>query len=390
MQRILSAPRKNWKQQADSLGFKFHTIEGEKYWDESAYYRFSLQQIENDLEAPTEEIHQMCLQLVDKAVQSEEIMTLLRIPEQYWDYVQQSWANSEPHLYGRMDFAYDGKGPAKFFEYNADTPTSLYESAFFQWLWLEEMVSNGQLPAETDQFNIIQEMLIEALVLLKQKHVRNEPLYFASCKDTDEDYGTVEYFRDCATQAGLTTKFIYVEDIGLSPKGAFTDLEDMTIPALFKLYPWEFMFEEEFGPGIEGSETLFVEPAWKSILSNKAILPLLWKEFPGHPNLLPSYFEEGKIGDDLGSHFVKKPVFSREGSNISVIENGQQTDFVDGPYDDSGYILQRFHPVPSFSGNYTLIGSWVVGDRSAGIGIREDSSVITKDSSRFLPHIILD
>ena len=289
-----------------------------------------------------------------------------------------------------MDFAYNGQGPAKFFEYNADTPTSLYESAFFQWLWLEEMVSTGQLPSETDQFNIIQEMLIETLVLLKQKYVGNEPLYFASCKDTEEDYGTVEYFRDCATQAGLSTKFIYVEDIGLSPKGAFTDLEDMTIPALFKLYPWEFMFEEEFGPSIEGSETLFVEPAWKSILSNKAILPLLWKEYPGHPNLLPSYFEEGKIGDDLGQHFVKKPVFSREGSNISVIENGQQTDFVDGPYDDSGYILQHFHPVPSFSGNFTLVGSWVVGDRSAGIGIREDSSVITKDSSRFLPHVILD
>ena len=104
MQRILSAPRKNWKQQAQSLGFKFHTIEGEKYWDESAYYRFSLKQIENDLEAPTEEIHQMCLQLVDKAVRSDEIMNLLRIPEQYWDYVQQSWANSEPHLYGTHGF----------------------------------------------------------------------------------------------------------------------------------------------------------------------------------------------------------------------------------------------------------------------------------------------
>jgi glutathionylspermidine synthase len=252
------------------------------------------------------------------------------------------------------------------------------------------MVSTHQLPPETDQFNIIQEMLIEALVLLKRKHVGESPLYFASCKETEEDYGTVEYFRDCATQAGLKTEFIFVEDIGLSPKGEFTDLKDMTIPALFKLYPWEFMFEEEFGPSIEGSETLFIEPAWKSILSNKAILPYLWQEFKGHPNLLPCYFEDGKIGDDLGNHFVRKPVFSREGSNISIIKNGRQTDFVDGPYDDSGYILQRFHPVPTFAGNHTLVGSWIVGDRSAGIGIREDSSVITKDSSRFLPHVILD
>ncbi len=200
----------------------------------------------------------------------------------------------------------------------------------------------------------------------------------------------MEYFRDCAQQAGLQNRFLYIEDIGVSPEGKFTDLKDMTIPAMFKLYPWEFMFEEEFGQHVPSSDTLFVEPAWKSILSNKAMLPLLWKEFRGHPNLLPCYFEDEKVGDDLGNHIVKKPVFSREGSNISIIKDGVQTEFVDGPYDDSGFILQQFHPLPTFAGNHTLIGSWVVGDRSAGIGIREDNSTITKDSSRFLPHIIVD
>ena len=392
MLRVTTTPRSDWKQQAESLGFKFHTLYGETYWDESAYYRFTLQQIEQGIETPTAEIHQMCLQLVDKAVNSEEMMTRLKIPEPYWDYIRRSWVENDPHLYGRMDFSYDGKSPAKFYEYNADTPTSLYESAYFQWLWLEEMIREGKLPVETDQFNIIQEMLIEVLVLLRKSHVGDQPLYFACCKDTEEDFGTVEYFRDCAIQAGMNTGFVYVEDIGISPEGRFTDLKDMTIPALFKLYPWEFMFEEEFGPAIEASETLFVEPPWKSILSNKAMLPMLWKEFRGHPNLLPCYFEDEKIGDDLGNHFVKKPVFSREGSNISVLKNGTQTDFVDGPYDDSGYILQKFHALPKFSENrlHTLTGSWVVGDQPAGIGLREDNSVITKDSSRFLPHIIMD
>jgi glutathionylspermidine synthase len=36
-----------------------------------------------------------------------------------------------------------------------------------------------------------------------------------------------------------------------------------------------------------------------------------------------------------------------------------------------------------------LIGSWVVGDVASGIGIREDDSLITKDSSRFVPHVAL-
>ncbi len=390
MKRVTAVPRASWKQTAESLGFRFHTVDGEAYWDESAYYQFSLQQIEQDIERPTEELHQMCLDLVAKAVRSEELLTQLRISSQHWDLVRDSWLRKDQHLYGRMDFAYDGKSPAKLYEYNADTPTSLYESAFFQWLWLEQMISRGKLPVAADQFNLIQEMLIESLVLLKKRHLKEQPLYLASCRDSEEDFGTVEYFRDCATQAGIDARFIYVEDIGISDNCQFSDLDDHSIPALFKLYPWEFMFKEEYGNSLKTSETLFVEPIWKAILSNKAMLPLLWREHKGHPNLLPSYFEHDKNICDLGNSYVKKPIFSREGANITVYQQGRQTDFVDGPYNDSGYILQAYHPVPIFSGNHTLVGSWVVGDRSAGIGIREDSSVITKNSSRFLPHIILD
>lgn len=388
MLRITSAPRKDWTKLAESLGFKFHTIGGEAYWDETAYYQFTMKQIEQDIEDPTAEIHQMCLHLVDKAVNSEQLMKRLRIPRFFWDYVRESWLRKDSHLYGRMDFSYDGQSPAKFYEYNADTPTSLYESAFFQWLWLEQMVEEKKLPPEIDQFNIIQEMLIEALVLLKKQKMAGEPLYFSCSQDSEEDYGTVEYFRDCAVQAGLSTQFIYSEDIGISPEGQFTDLVDRTIPGMFKLYPWEFMFEEAFGTWLPGSDTVFFEPPWKAVLSNKAILPLLWQEFKGHPNLLPCYFEDEKPGDDLGNHYVKKPVFSREGANISVMEHGKTVVTVDGPYANSGYVLQKYEPLPVFAGNHTLIGSWVIADRPAGIGIREDNSVITRDSSRFVPHVI--
>ncbi|KEI69618.1 glutathionylspermidine synthase family protein [Endozoicomonas elysicola] len=388
MLRITSAPRKDWTKLAESLGFRFHTIGGDAYWDESAYYQFTMKQIETDIEDPTAEIHQMCLHLVDRAVNSEQMMERLRIPEYFWDYVRESWLRQDAHLYGRMDFSYDGKSAAKFYEYNADTPTSLYESAFFQWLWLEQMIDEKKLPPDIDQFNIIQEMLIEALILLRKQKMGGELLYFSCSKDSEEDYGTVEYFRDCAVQAGLSTRFIHTEDIGVSSEGQFTDLDDMTIPGMFKLYPWEFMFEEAFGTYLPGSDTLFIEPPWKSILSNKGILPLLWQEFKGHPNLLPCYFEDDVPGEDLGNHYVKKPFFSREGANISVMEKGDRVLSVDGPYVDSGYILQKYSPLPEFAGNHTLVGSWVIADRPAGIGIREDNSVITKDSSRFVPHII--
>jgi glutathionylspermidine synthase len=39
------------------------------------------------------------------------------------------------------------------------------------------------------------------------------------------------------------------------------------------------------------------------------------------------------------------------------------------------------------SGNYPVIGSWVIYGESAGIGIREDRQEVTTNSSRFVPHL---
>ncbi|CAM3830418.1 glutathionylspermidine synthase family protein [Parendozoicomonas haliclonae] len=390
MERVAIAPRDDWEQTAEQLGFRFASIDGDVYWDESAYYRFSLNAVEQEIEEPTEEIHQMCLDLVDRVVRSEAMLTRLQVPETYWDLVCNSWKNGDPHLYGRMDFSFDPQsGRAKFLEYNAQTPTSLYETAYFQWVWLDQLIERGILPGSTDQFNSLQEKLVGVLNQQMPRLGRN-PLYFACCKDTEEDLGTVDYFRSCAVAAGLTTGFSYVEDIGIDEQGRFTDINDMTIPAIFMLYPLEFMFEEKFGPYLGKNDTLLYEPSWKAILSNKGILPLLWEQHKGHPNLLPSYFADQIPGDDIGHSFVHKPIFSREGANISVMENGEEVAYAEGPYDDSGFIIQKTHPLPVFAGNHTLIGSWVVGDKAAGMSIREDDSIITRDTSRFVPHVIMD
>lgn len=387
MKKIPISPRPHWQELADQLGFKFHTLYGEPYWDETAYYQFTLEQIENDIEDPTAEIHAMCLELVDRIIDDEISLKRLKIPEIYWDYIRTSWNNRDVHLYGRIDLAYDGKNPAKLYEYNADTPTSIYESAFFQWVWLEQCVELNLLPSGCDQFNSLQERLIDVF----KKIDIDEPLYFCCCKDTEEDRGTVRYLEDCAVQAGSKTKFIFIEDIGLSPEGHFTDLEDMTIPSLFKLYPWEWLFLEQYGSAIADSDTRFIEPPWKSLLSNKGMLPLLWDAFPNHPNLLPAYFEEDAACASLfvQQNYVKKPLFSREGANITVFRKNKSPLLIDGPYNDSGYIVQDYLPLPRFGDDYTLIGSWIIGDQPAGIGIREDKSIVTKDTSRFLPHIIL-
>ncbi|KKJ78670.1 hypothetical protein WH95_00860 [Kiloniella litopenaei] len=388
MQRISLEQRDDWKAQAESMGFNFHTIDDAPYWDESACYRFSLDQIENDIEDPSEEIENLCFEVVQRAINSEEILTKLAIPEDFWDYIRASWFNQEKNLYGRLDFSYDGQSPAKLLEYNADTPTSLYESSAFQWLWLEQAMERDLIPKGCDQFNSIHERLVEAFQNMRVNKDIDGKLHLASCQNTPEDEGTVRYLEECAVQAGLETSFLYMEEIGIDENGHFTDLDDMGIRTLFKLYPWEWIMTDEFGKSVPKSGVTFIEPAWKSILSNKGLLPLLWEMFEGHPNLLPSFFANDPRAADLDGGYVKKPLFSREGSNIEMVREGEQPLKIDGPYGEEGHIVQALHPLPVFEGNHTVIGSWLVASKPCGMGIREDNSPITKDSSRFLPHVI--
>ncbi|MBV1787409.1 glutathionylspermidine synthase family protein [Marinobacterium sp. D7] len=387
MLRIPVQERSDWQQTAVEYGFKFHTMYGEKYWDESAYYQFTLKQIEDHIEDPTAELHQMSLEVVDRVVRSEELMQRFRIPERYWDQVAGSWQKRDPSLYSRLDLIYDGVGPAKCLEFNSDTPTSLYESGFWSWLWLEQMVKRGSLPRAADQFTSLQEKLISRFAQLEQAHP-GELLHLACCKDTEEDLGTITYLSDCAQAAGIATKLIFVEDIGHGEGDWLTDPDDQVIRWMFKLYPWEFMLREEFADLIGASDVSWLEPIWKSITSNKALLPMLWKLFPEHPNLLPAYFED-EVARAEESRLVKKPIFSREGANISILDNGKEVLTSDGPYGEEGFVYQAYHPMPQFADNYTLVGSWLVDDQPAGISVREDTQAITQDLSRFLPHIIL-
>lgn len=360
---------------------------GQPYWDESAYYAFSLEQIENDIEEPTAELQQMCIAAANKVVADEQWLQRFCIPEQHWDLVRNSWLAGERSLYSRFDLVYDGHGPAKLLENNADTPTSLYETGFWQWLWLEDRINAGELPGTADQFNSLQDKLINWF----ESYLRQgqpQPLHFACCKGSEEDRGTVQYLEDCAVSAGISTKFVYVEDIGLGEGEVFTDLDDQVIRAMFKLYPWEFILREEFGAYLTEAGVRWIEPPWKSLLSNKALMPLLWQMFPQHPNLLPSYFADDPARAELRS-FVKKPIFAREGANVDVVIDGKTIFSSGGPYGDEGFIYQAYAPLPQFDGNHTLIGSWLVEDEPAGISVREDTQMVTQDLSRYLPHVIL-
>lgn len=386
MQRLILPERPDWQARADSLGFTWHHESGSAYWEEGAAYALTLQEVEEGIEAPTAELHQMCLDLVDEAVKSERLMAELDIPEKLRDYVADSWTRGDPSLYGRFDFAYDGSGPAKLYEYNADTPTSIYESAVFQWLWLEDRIADGSIPADADQFNSLHEKLIARFRAIFPD---GGFVHFSSDPDFVEDRQTVRFLEDLAKQAGLDPKFVAIGDIGLNADGRFVDEENWLIQAMFKLYPWEQMLRDDYAEPLPTAEVTVLEPAWKSILSNKGILPLLWERHAGHPNLLESYFEDDAKASALSAAHVRKPLFSREGANIEIVDAAGTERGLDQGYDGRA-VVQAVHAPPVFDGHHAIIGSWVVGEEPAGMSVREDQGRITRNTSRFVPHFIRD
>jgi glutathionylspermidine synthase len=388
MRRISITERPNLISIADEHDLEYIAGKGVNGWDESFYYQFSLHQIEKDIEGPAEEIEDLCYQVVDRAVKNEAVLRRLGIDEIFWDFIAESWQKGEKNIYGRMDFSYNGKGPVKLLEYNADTPTALYETAVFQWEWLEHARKLKLISEDCDQFNDLHESIVNAFLQLNIKMLS----HFACNQDIEDDKGTLDYLEECAREAGLETCFLPMEDIGIDSQGRFTDLDERVITTLVKLYPWEWIMAEDFGRHVPSSGVRFIEPPWKSILSNKGLMPLLWGMFEGHPNLLPAYFEDdpaAAVFADLGS-YVRKPLLSRQGANIEIVHEGKRIYQTDGPYGNEAHIVQGFQPLPDLDGGYPLLGCWLVAGKAVGLCIREDRTLVTGKDARFIPHVILD
>jgi len=377
MRREPHAPRPDWRERCEQAGFGFHSMGG-TYWDESVAYRFSAEQVDR-LEAAAGELHSLCLAAAEEVVRARRFCEFA-IPEAFHGLVERSWRERDPSLYGRFDFSWDGEGEPKLLEYNADTPTSLLEASVVQWHWLEDLRAKdgAGLPADADQFNSLHEKLIARFAQIRADTAG--PLHVACVRDNEEDLGNAEYLRDCALQAGWDARPIFVEDIGWD--GArFVDVEGAPVETLFKLYPWEWLARDAFGAHLPERPARMIEPAWKMLLSNKALLVVLWEMNYGHPNLLPAYFTPQKFGAD----FVRKPLLSREGANVTIRSRGVVR-AQPGGYGAEGYVYQGVAPLPSFGGRYPVLGAWIVGDEPAGLGVREDDSPITRNASRFVPH----
>lgn len=359
MRRVSAEARPDWQSKVESQGVTYH----QRYWDETARYEFALAEVER-LEDVVAELHEMCLAAVGHVIAKDRFASYGITDARVIRLIRES--RELPDLYGRFDLRYDGDGPPKLLEFNADTPTSLVEAASAQWFWLEE------LHPDADQWNSLHERLIDAWRRFPM--VDFVHFVYTDADTSGEDFMTTAYLRETAIQAGLKTHLLPIEQIGWDPWAhRFVDDQNRSIHTVFKLYPWEWLVSDKFG-GYLSAGPMWIEPAWKMLLSNKALLAILWELYPGHPNLLPAYLDGPR---ELVYGYVAKPLLGREGAGIRIGEDPGK-----------GHCYQAFHPLPDFDGRRPVLGAWVVAGEPAGLGIRESANLITGTEARFIPHLI--
>jgi glutathionylspermidine synthase len=259
-----------------------------------------------------------------------------------------------------------------------------------QWHWLKDLFGEGG-----DQWNMVHEALVARWKELLPR-LPGDRLYLlhTSAEHSGEDFMTVAYLIETAREAGLNCELLPIEQLGYHAERGFVDDRARPIRCAFKLYPWEWMVHEEFADaaiermGDNQGETLWIEPIWKMLWSNKGILPVLWRLYPDHPNLLPAYFE----GEEHSlTSFVRKPLLAREGANSLIVIDGDEADRgPDQGYGEEGFVVQQYTDLGAYDGNRPVLGVWTVDMEPVGLGIRESDGLVTNNLSRFVPHVIAD
>lgn len=378
--------RENVNKKLEDLGFPYHTIDGESYWDESGYWEFDSEEIEILEEAGTE-VHKVLCETLSEVFEDDQ--NTLGYPREFFELAKRSWKAQGRHLgvYGRIDFAL--KNCHTFepiaMEYNAETPTSLVESSIVQWQWHKELFPG------MDQFNLIHESL-ENMWHQVYSIFSPKVIHFAFAASIEDEFN-VKYLAN--TVHKVPTKIIPLEQIGLLD-GELVDFENEKIEMLFKLYPWDWMIKEDFYQTVkenltfEGQESLVIlEAPYKALLSSKALFHEASMRHPECKYLPRTYLSP----EGLGDAYVKKPVLGREGTGVSIHQKEKilESHCMDLETPQSGFVYQEklYLPQNERDGKNAVLGVWIIQEVAVGLGIREDKSLITGNDACFVPHYFI-
>jgi len=377
----------------ESIGFTWHTDSDKTSYVSDQVVTVTKSEAEAYYNA-TNELYDMFCE-AGQYVIDNELFHELNIPFNLVELIKESWENDVHwHLYGRFDLAGGINGePIKLIEFNADTPTALYETAIIQWALLK---ANGL--EESSQFNSLYEALndnFKRFITLDTEVEKFEEYYkdlnwkilFSSVKGNDEEKHTTQLLQHIATEAGYTTEFAYIDEVEFSDDGISKDNE--LYEFWFKLIPWEDIAIDEgelaviLTELINNKKVLVFNPAYTLIFQSKGIMKVLWDLYPNHPLLLETSFEPLE-----NTRQVEKPCFGREGANVAIINDDNSLDVkTEGEYGNFKYIYQEYVEFPKDQdGNHYQAGVFYVYE-ACGLGFRKGGKILD-NMSKFVGHIV--
>ncbi len=376
----------------DEIGFSWHTDS-----DGSSYVADELVQITPD-EAEAyytagNELYDMYVKAAEHIIENE-LFFELGIPFNLVDTIKKSWENDVHwHLYGRFDLAggIDGK-PIKLIEFNADTPTGLFETAIVQWALLKANDMD-----EAQQFNTVYEAISEnfkRLITLFEDTEEFQELYkgwrilFSSIEGNEEEEVTTRLLQRMADDAGFITGFSFLHEV-LFDEESICDKDNQEYEYWFKLFPWEDIAIEEgelammLNKVLQNQAAIILNPAYTLLFQSKGMMKILWDLFPNSPYLLETSYEplEGKA-------FVEKKVFGREGANVTFVNaDGSVAAQTGGEYDHYKSVYQEAVDFPQDAqGNHYQAGVFFAYE-SCGLGYRRGGKILD-NMSKFVGHVI--
>ena len=377
----------------DSIGFLWHTEKDASSYVSNNFVIISEQEAEAFYEA-TNELYEMYTKATQYVIDNN-LFHELNIPFNLVEIIKESWNNKVHwHLYGRFDLAggIDGK-PIKLIEFNADTPTALFETAIIQWAMLK---FNGY--DETKQFNSLYEAIgdnFKRIITLDSdiedfsKHYEklNWKILFSSIAGSLEEEHTTRLLQHIANEIGFQTKFAYVEDVEFSDDGISLDNE--LYEFWFKLIPWEEIGIQEGELAVilrellENQKVIIFNPAYTLLFQSKGMMKILWDLFPNHPLLLETSFEPLQ-----NKKQVEKMCFGREGANVAIVDENNSLELkTDGEYGNFKPIYQEYVEFPKDSdGNYYQAGVFHSYE-ACGLGFRKGGKILD-NNSKFVGHIV--
>jgi len=361
--------------------------------DTLPYYKID-QELTLNIGSTSNELHQMFMDATNYVIENNDLLKHFCIPEVFWPRIRQSWLNEKDlTMTGRFDLAFDGK-ELKCFEYNADSASALFEMAIIQEKWAQAVKLDHTFMSGFQLHRLLIKNWKQICTNLNVNRVH------LLIDDDQDEILTALYMQYVLSEANIQSKLCILYKDLYWKDSKIVDSEGYELQLVWKTWMWESVFsdyleagkDENFNKKINGEhprlaeillndDIQILEPLWKVIPSNKAILPVLWSMFPNHPHLLRS---EWTLTNDLKQvGYVKKPIVGRCGHNVTLydVNGGSVLDETQGKFIDRNCIYQKLFPLPKHDGYYAIFGSWIIHGLFAGFGIREDKKLITDADS---------